>query len=427
MFGMSPTPDLQVETLLPEIRSLRIAVVTETYPPDVNGVAQTIARVVEGLHHHGHEIILVRPRIQSGQAAVIEDGFSEHLVKGAPIPMYRELKMGLPAKTELVRLWSRRRPDVVHIATEGPLGWSAARAAKKLKIPTTSDFRTNFHAYSNLYGMGWLKGAIVGYLRKFHNGTQCTMVPTAELQAALSESGFQRLEVVPRGVDTDRFQPLLRSPDLRARWGADEHTVVLTTVGRLAVEKNLVMTIRVWRAALEWGRQHGVAVKLVLVGDGPLGESLRKEFPEIVFAGIRRDQDLAAHYASADLFLFPSQTETFGNVTLEALASGLPVVAYRCAAAMQLIEPPINGALADIGDDDGFVDQSLTLIQKISGSAQIQAELSAAARLSAIRHGWPAVVARTESVFKRLLSQPVEGLSSFCHHDNLSLDQAKNI
>lgn len=427
MLRMNPTPDLQIETLLPEMRSLRIAVVTETYPPDVNGVAQTIARVVEGLRHHGHEIILVRPRVQSGQAAVIEDGFAEHLVKGAPIPMYRELKMGLPAKTELVRLWSRRRPDVVHIATEGPLGWSAARAAKKLKIPTTSDFRTNFHAYSNLYGMGWLKGAIVGYLRKFHNGTQCTMVPTVELQAALSESGFQRLEVVPRGVDTERFQPLLRSPDLRARWGADEHTVVLTTVGRLAVEKNLAMTIRVWRAALEWGRQHGVEVKLVLVGDGPLGESLRKEFPEIIFAGIRRDQDLAAHYASADLFLFPSQTETFGNVTLEALASGVPVVAYRCAAAMQLIDPPINGALADIGDDDDFVGQSLTLIQKISSSAQTQAELSAAARLSAVRHGWPAVVARTESVFKRLLGQSAGSLSSFCHHDDLSLDEAKSI
>ena len=424
--GMSSYPDLHVETILPDSRSLRIAVVTETYPPDINGVAQTISRVVDGLRRNGHEIILVRPRIEPRQAAVVENGFAEHLVRGAPIPMYRELKMGLPAKTDLVRLWLRRRPDVVHIATEGPLGWSAARAAKKLKIPTTSDFRTNFHAYSNLYGMGWLKGAIVSYLRKFHNGTECTMVPTPELHAKLSDVGFQRLEVVPRGVDTDRFQPLFRSETLRASWGADDATMVLTTVGRLAVEKNLGMTIRAWRAAQEWASGTGLQVKLVLVGEGPLGESLRQQHPEIIFAGIRRDHDLATHYASADLFLFPSQTETFGNVTLEALASGLPVVAYRCAAASQLIDPGVNGALAEIGADDGFVGQTLDIIHRMTSSRQTQAECSAAARLTALKHGWPAVVARTEQVFHRLVSPPLAGLSSVCHHDDLSFRMVKH-
>ena len=163
--------------------------------------------------------------------------------------------MGLPAKRALEQLWTYRRPDVVHIVTEGPLGWSALQAALKLRIPAVSDFRTNFHAYSRHYGIGWLSKPILAYLRKFHNRTLCTMVPTEAMRADLAARGFCRLRVVARGVDTALFDPARRSEALRASWGARAADPVLLHVGRLAPEKNLSALL----AAFDAVRKHGAA------------------------------------------------------------------------------------------------------------------------------------------------------------------------
>ena len=174
-----PATDFDVQSYPAERRSLRIALVTETYPPEVNGVATTLARVVEGLHRRGHELQLVRPRQKAVPPGPLTPRLDEVLMRGLPIPRYPHLRMGLPSKRALVKLWSMARPDVVHVATEGPLGWSALQAARHLHLPVTSDFRTNFHAYSRHYGIGWLNKPIMAYLRKFHNLAACTMVPTA--------------------------------------------------------------------------------------------------------------------------------------------------------------------------------------------------------------------------------------------------------
>ncbi|MDE1948580.1 MAG: glycosyltransferase family 1 protein, partial [Burkholderiales bacterium] len=316
---------------MPSSNPLRIAVVTETYPPEVNGVSTTIARVVEGLLECGHRLQLVRPRRDEGDAGTPGPGLQTLLVRGLPIPRYPQLRMGLPARRTLVSSWLRERPDVVHIATEGPLGWSALRAALQLKLPLTSDFRTNFHAYSRHYGIGWLERPIVGYLRRFHNRTGCTMAPTEMLRRELEHAGFERTAVVARGVDARRFSPERRSEALRRSWGVGADETVVLCVGRLAPEKNLDTLLE----AFEGMRAVNPALRLVLVGDGPMREQLRQRCPDAVFAGLRGGDDLAAHYASGDLFLFPSLTETFGNVTPEAMASGLPVLAFDCAAAGQ--------------------------------------------------------------------------------------------
>lgn len=370
-------------------RQLRLAFVTETYPPDVNGVAKTLQRIVEGLQVLGHEIWLVRPKLASAasQSATVKN---QVFVRGIPIPMYPELKLGLPAKRALIRLWTMKRPDVVHIATEGPLGWSALQAAKKLKLPTTSDFRTNFHAYSAFYGFGLLKTTIANYMRRFHNATQCTMVPTEELRQSLASAGFLRLVVVPRGIDTDLFSPEKRSQSLRQAWGARPETVVMISVGRLAAEKNLDLTVRAYRAA----KERNSDVLLVFVGDGPLRQKLQQECPEAIFSGVQHSEDLAAHYSSGDIFLFPSLTETFGNVTLEALASGLSVVAFDCAAARQLISSGDTGILASVGDSDEFICHTLNLV----GDVAMRAKLSRSARELSLRNGWKAVVERTENI-----------------------------
>ena len=369
---------------------LNISVVTETFPPDINGVAHTLSKTVAGLQKNGHNIWLVRPRIEKRELAKSQDGFNELLVKGMPIPFYKQLRMGLPAKKELHRLWSYKRPDVVHIATEGPLGWSALQVAKKLKIPISTDFRTNFHAYSSHYGIGWLSGAILAYMRKFHNTAGATMVPTHQLAQSLSNAGFERLHVVPRGIDTELFSPSKRSLALRESWHADSQTVVMLYVGRLAVEKNLELVLHTYNMAK---RQHR-NIKLVLVGDGPLRHDLEASNPDVIFAGFRTSEDLAKHYASADMFVFASQTETFGNVTLEAMASGLAVVAFKHAGAGELIQNGVNGMLADY--DSNF--QFEMAAQALLNTPDLMKFVREQASLSAKSMGWEVIVAKTESV-----------------------------
>ena len=313
-----------------------------------------------------------------------------------PIPRYPQLRMGLPSKRSLVRLWSARRPDIVHVATEGPLGWSALSAAQVLRIPVSSDFRTNFQAYTQHYGLGWLQKPMTAYLRKFHNRAACTMVPTERLRTQLQGLGFQRLEVVARGVDTELFQPGRRSQALRDSWGVKPSDLVLVCVGRLAVEKNLALLIEAFKAV----RQQRADARLLLVGDGPMRAELQAACPEALFAGQRSGEDLAAHYASADLFLFPSMTETFGNVTAEALASGLPVVAFDYAAAGQLVQTGRNGLLCPLEAPAALIEGAC----RLAADDAFRQSLAPAARATALAHGWDPVIDRFEGILKQLVA-----------------------
>jgi glycosyltransferase involved in cell wall biosynthesis len=378
-------------------RSLRIGLVTETYPPEVNGVAMTIARVVDGLRARNHALQLIRPR-QETEASGANHGprFHEVLMRGLPIPRYPNLRMGLPATRALKAHWMARRPDLVHIATEGPLGWSALQAALRLKLPVSSDFRTNFHAYSRHYGIGWLHKPIMAYLRKFHNQTQCTMVPTEELRRSLAQYGFRNLCVVARGVDTRLFGPHRRSEALRQQWGAGPQTLVAVHVGRLAPEKNPGALL----AAFEAMRALNQDTRLVLVGDGPARKWLEARCPDAVFAGTRTGEDLATHYASGDLFLFPSLTETYGNVTAEAMASGLAVLAYDYAAAAQLIRSDDNGVLAPFNDPARFVERARSLAGDL---ARLRAMGTRACRRTSVL-GWDHILEQIESLFFATIS-----------------------
>ncbi len=382
---------ITVDSLMPRRRSLRLAVVTETWPPEVNGVAATISRVVSELREYGHEVQLVRPRQHPREEHVQEDGYAEILMRGLPIPRYPQLKMGLPSKRALLHLWGLSRPDVVHIVTEGPLGWSALQAAQQLKLPVVSDFRTNFHAYSRHYGAAWLHKPIMAYLRKFHNRTACTMVPTEGLRAELGAAGFQQLRVVARGVDTMQFDSARRSMALRQSWGVAPQQMVVMCVGRLAAEKNMPTLV----AAFEHMRQAEPGTRLVLVGDGPEREALQRQCPQAVFAGLRRGDDLATHYASADVFLFPSLTETYGNVLPEAMASGLAVVGFDYAAAGHLVSHGENGLLVRYGDNAEFC----ATAARLAGQYGYARALGAQARISAMQLDWGSIAREVESEY----------------------------
>ena len=372
-------------------RPLRIACVTETYPPEVNGVAMTIARLVQSLRARHHQVQVVRPRQAGDTGATSEDV----LVRGVPIPRYAGLRMGLPCMGTLVKLWKQERPDVVHIATEGPLGRSALLAAKALGLPVCSDFRTNFHAYSRHYGFGFLRRPIMSYLRRFHNATQCTMVPTQALHDDLRKEGFRDLMTVARGVDVRRFDPAHRSETLRAQWGAAPDDLVVTCVGRLAPEKNLTTLV----AAFDAIRREHPRARLVLVGDGPMRKELQARCPDAIFAGQRTGADLAVHYASADLFLFPSVTETFGNVTTEAMASGLAVVAFDYAAAQRLIRHGENGALVPFDDTAAFI---ATATRTAADLANCRV-LGAQARIGVMALDWDGIAAQVEGVMAHVM------------------------
>ena len=388
---------LLLQTFNSHSSPLRIALVTETYPPEINGVAMTLGRQVADLQQRGHQIQLIRPRQNAADSPIHNAQLEEVLKIGVPIPRYAGLKMGLPAKSALVRLWQIKRPDLVHIATEGPLGWSALSAAQKLRLPVSTDFHTNFHSYSKHYGAGWLRRPILAYLRKFHNKAAVTLVPTESLRLELQAHGYRNVEVVSRGVDTVLFNPSKRDMALRESWAAQPDTQVVVYVGRVAPEKNLPLVFEAYTAMHRVNQN----TRLVIVGDGPERAALQTKYPEVIFCGMRSGEDLARHYASGDVFLFPSMTETFGNVTTEAMASGLAVVAYQYAAAEALIRHGENGMIAPYDDPAKFI-AAATLLA--ATPTQVHA-LGQQAYQTALTVAWDYVHQRFENVLQGIIDK----------------------
>ena len=371
---------------LGEAGKSHICVVTETYPPEVNGVALTLARLLSGLRERGHAVSLVRPRQKRGERADSAAGFPVTLVPSLPLPGYDGLHVGLPANRLLRQTWTRQRPDAVYVATQGPLGLSAVRATRRLGIPVFSGFHTNFHTYSRHYRLGWLQPVVLRYLRWFHNRTRGTLVPSLDLHDRLQDLGFRNVSILSRGVDAGLFNPQRRSADLRRKWGAAPGDPVALYVGRVAPEKNVELAITAFRAM----QRRNESAKLIIVGDGPLYTKLKQKHHDLSFEGLRRGEQLAACYAAADIFLFPSETETFGNVVLEAMASGLAVVAYDYAAARMHVTSGETGLRAPYGNVDAFVDAAVRLTEDVALRDRIRRQ----AHAHAAALDWQAVVDR---------------------------------
>jgi len=371
---------------------MNITFVTDTYTPQANGVATTLERLVNGLRERGHSVDVVRPAV----LACDEEGLE---VPSFGLPGYREVRFGFPMRIVLQSRWSRRRPDVIYVATETPLGASAISAARALGIPAASGFHTNFQQYVAHYRMPLLEKATMSYLRRVHNRSVCTFVPSHDVIEQLDARGFENLQFLPKGVDTRLFNPKKRSIALRQSWGVGKGGVVGLYVGRIAAEKNLPLVLETFQAI----RKRIPDFKGVFVGAGPKLEELKRDHPEFVYAGVLRGETLAEHYASADLFIFPSITETFGNVTLEAMASGLAVVAYDYAAARQHIESGVNGFTAPFDDREAFLGSAVDVAGR--DLTFIREE----ARASARKVRWKKVVKRFEKQLQDLADHiPVE-------------------
>ena len=370
---------------------MRIAYVCETCPSEINGVALTAERTVRHLRAAGHAVQLIRPRQPSESARRDAD---EWRCAGGPVPLAPGLHYGWATPAALRMLWQEAGalPDVVHVATPGPLGWAALRAARSLGLATSADFHAHASAHRGHYGLGWLEPVALGYLKRLYAMADATFVPTPELHDQLAARGFQRLQVLGRGVDAQQFSPERRDQRLRGDWRvANDHRVMLY-VGRLSPEKNAALALQTFERLS--ARRPGL--RMVVVGDGPQRQALERAHPRARFVGMQTGAGLARYYASADVFLFPSLADTFGNVTLEALASGLAVAAFDTGAAGQLVRDGVSGCLAPPCEGLAAADAFLAASTRALDASALDGPLRKQARLAAIQARWVSVQYRFE-------------------------------
>lgn len=340
---------------------MKICIVTETFPPEINGVAKTLHKVSQELKRIGHTVSIVRPRQKGEDENSIVP--NETIVPSLPIPIYRGLHFGLPCRARLKKIWKTEKPDILYVATEGPLGLSAINIAIKLKIAVTSGFHTNFHKYMRHYRLPGMAKLTERFLRKTHNRTLRTFAPTKELINQLNKMGVNNIRLLSRGVDCDLFNPSKRSNDLRNSLGAQsESQIIAIFVSRIAAEKNIPLAIKAFN---EIQSRYPDSI-CVFVGDGPEKENLEKVYPNFKFVGMQTGENLAAYYASGDLFVFPSATETFGNVITEAMASGIVPIAYNYAAAKELMDIKYNTFLAEYDNEEDFLMKVNVALEKRS-------------------------------------------------------------
>jgi glycosyltransferase involved in cell wall biosynthesis len=318
---------------------LKIAIVTETYLPQINGVSTTLERLVSHLQAQGDSVHLLMPRYRDDPTRP-QSGPEISEFGALPLPWYSEILLPFSRPAAIRSILRASNPDLVHIATEGPLGLAALLAAEKLRLPVISSFHTNFPMYLDSYRLGLIEKAAWGYLRWFHNRTAQTFCPTPSVRRILINKGFQRVGIWGRGVDSGRFSPDKRDPHCRAQLGLSTEDVAFVYCGRLAVEKNLLLLMEAFH------RIRDPHARLLLIGDGPLRSQLAANAGQrVIFTGYRQGEELARLYASADIMVFPSRTETFGNVILEAMASGLPVIGFRTPGPQDIITDGLTGLL----------------------------------------------------------------------------------
>jgi glycosyltransferase involved in cell wall biosynthesis len=361
---------------------VRIALFTDTYTPSINGVARTLQRLVTNAARRGHSVALVTP---GGGTRRDSDAHIHIRLPGLPLPLYPEVQISRPLGIAGFRELRAFAPDVVHAATELTIGWSGVRWARDQGIPLVTSFHTKFPAYLSGYGLGRLEPTAWGYLRTFHSHSLRIYCPSHETLRELRSNGFDRpLDIWSRGIDSDHFHPLRHCRQRRRELSGGASRIALY-VGRLAPEKRVELLLEAWERV---STATDESLALWIVGDGPAAAELKARAPEnVFFTGYLEGEELARTYASADLFLFPSDTETFGNVVLEAMSSGLPVVGPDRGGVTELIRPALDGLLFRSGDAGSLADATC----KVLLDRALSSRLGRAARRSAEQRSWDAV------------------------------------
>jgi glycosyltransferase involved in cell wall biosynthesis len=361
---------------------MRLTLITETYAPQVNGVSRTLGQLVRHMTEAGDLVQVVHP--DYGQPS---DAAEHVTVRSMALPWYKDVRLPLPPFGSVRRRIDAFRPDLVHIATEATLGLNILLHARRRGYPVVSSFHTNWDHYSDHYRVGFARGTIWRYLRWFHARTLETYVPSRPTIADLEARGFHDLVLWPRGVDGRLFRPDRPGRDVvREALGFAGENVVIGHVSRLAPEKN----VGYLADALAIVGEARPTARFLFVGDGPERVNLERRMgPNARFAGYRSGPDLADHYAASDVFAFASLTETFGNVVLEAMASGLPVVAVRAGGVADIVRPGGTGLLVEPGEPPTkFAEGLIRLVDDVA----LRRDLAESARTYALTQTWDAIM-----------------------------------
>lgn len=363
---------------------MRVAIFTDTFIPQVNGVAKTIGRLANFLTVQGIDCLVVAP--ETGLTG--DYGYQLHALPGFDLPFYQECKIAIPSYTEISRQLDFFKPDMVHLATEVSMGLCGLKYATSNHLPLVSSYHTNFPQYLSYYKLGLFANWTWKYLKWFHNQCLKNYCPSVSTMQLLEKKGIRNLEQWGRGIDTSLYNPAKADPSFKVRIGAENKTLLLY-VGRLAPEKDLDILVE----SMGIIRHSHPDIHLVMTGDGPLSAKLKEETPpNITFTGYLHGEELAMVYASCDLFVFPSTTETYGNVILEAMASGLPVVAAYSGGIKENLLDRSNG----LACRPRSVKDMVKAIIELKENQALRLTLASQARAFSLTRSW-------DQIFKGLL------------------------
>ena len=367
---------------------MRIAIFSEVYWPMVSGVGVTLRRLADALAKRGHVVRVYSASypLPEGQA----DRAEVHRSSSVPLFLYPDVQWAFPRYRGVLQDVVRFQPDIIHVATEFAMGVTGTRIARQLEIPVVASAHTDYEKYAARYNLDWFMRAGWGYLRWFYRQTSAVLCPSSFYQNHLISRGVLNTGIWSRGVDADRFHPMHRREEYRQSLGVAPGDTLVTYVGRIAREKDLDLLVQAWRRLAP-----GAHARLVLVGRGPLENELKRmNVPGIVLAGMKHDVELSAAYASSDVFVLPSTTETFGNVLLEGMASALPCLAVSAGGVLEFARHESNAWLVQPHSAEALAEG----LEKLLRDHELRLHLGSGARRTALARGW-------EPVFDSLLHE----------------------
>lgn len=377
----------------PRLAGRRIALFTGAYNHIADGVSLTLNRLVRHLESEGASVMVFAPTIEE---PALEHAGELVPVRSIAMPGRPEYRISLTISRSQFRTLEAFQPDLVHLATPDIPGDQALKWARKNGVPVVGSYHTHFSSYLSFYRLGWAEGIIWRRLRRFYGNCLHTYVPSRSMADVLQDHGITHgVRLWKRGVELERFDPAHRSLSWRRELGFKDHEVVVTLVSRLVIEKGLDVFASTLRLLLD----RGIPVRCLIVGEGPAREMLETELPEAVFLGHQSGEALSRAYASADIFVFPSYTETFGNVTLEAMASGLPTICADATGSRSLVVPGRTGFLAPPHDAELFAAH----VERLVTDTELRRSMSEAAREEASAYAWPRVLGSIVAYYLEVL------------------------
>lgn len=380
---------------------MKVAIFTDTFLPQINGVTNTLNKLVEYYEKNNIDYLIFAPDNNADE----DENYNIQRFFSIKFFLYPECRIAFPNTFRLNDLLSSFKPDIIQLMTEFNMGMVGLKYGKKHGIPTVSNYTTNFCQYLNYYNLDFLSGYVWTYLRWFHNQNNLTLCPSEEAKSYLKNKGISNTDIFSRGIDSERFNPGLRSENLRRQLGINDKLVFLY-VGRVSPEKDLDILIDAYKKIYYKYRD---MVALIITGEGPYMDKCKDDLPEdTIFTGFKRGRELAQIYASSDIFTFPSSTETFGNVVLEAMASGIPVIGADAGGVRNIIEHGINGLKFKARDVNELANLMIELIE----NEDLRNVLATNGRNTGLNRSWSKVFGGLVDTYNDILMNKDNGVIS---------------